>query len=203
MNRTRVVLFVLVVGAVVSAALLYGRASNPADAAAADNAPVHGNFSLEQARGASSFELYNAGDAVAGRKLSAVERRDDEANYVSFIYGDCVASGEQGCPLPLEIQVWPACVRNLSLYDRPNALAAALAPHPSLTLARGVPAGVLDEGRQLEIQTGTSTIVIFGETRALVNVAAAALRGVNNAGRVGVDLPPPAKGAVEGTLVCA
>jgi hypothetical protein len=160
--------------------------------------PVRGNSSVREARSIEGFGVYSGGESVAGIPLTAVERRDDEVKYVSFLYGDCQADDHLGCVLPLEIQVWPSCLRSLALYDSRDPLA----PRPERTRARGAPAGILDEGRQLEIQTGDSTIVIFGETRGLVNRAVAALRGVNNADRSGDPLRPPAAGAVEGELVC-
>jgi hypothetical protein len=40
------------------------------------------------------------------------------ANYVGYIYGDCsIASGDEACAPPLEVQVWPACIRNHSTYQ--------------------------------------------------------------------------------------
>lgn len=146
----------------------------------------------------SGFDLYYAGEQVAGLPLSAVERRTGDATYVSFLYGDCAAGDHYGCALPLEIQTWSACARSLSLYDGSDPFA----PRPASTRVRGAPAGILDDGRQLELQTGTSTVVIFADTRALANRAAAALRGVNNGARPGDPLRPPVPGAVEGELEC-
>jgi hypothetical protein len=162
------------------------------------DAPVRGNLSLAEARAAPGLDLYYAGASIAGLPLTAVERRGDSARYVSFLYGDCPASDHQGCALPLEIQTWPACARSLSLYDDRDPFA----PQPERGRVRGAPAGILDDGRQLELQTGSSTVVIFGETRGLVNRAAAALRGVNNSDPPGDPLRPPVAGAVEGRLTC-
>jgi hypothetical protein len=161
-------------------------------------APVHGNSSLEAARGLPGGAPYFAGASVAGLPLTAVERRSDSARYVSVLYGDCLAVDHQGCALPLEIQTWPACVRSLADYDESDPLA----PRPERMRVRGVPAAVLDEGRQLELQTGSSTVVIFGESRALVNRAAAALRRADGGDRAGDPLRPPVPGAMEGTLAC-
>ena len=48
-----------------------------------------------------SFDpLYNAGERVDGLPLAAVLRREDTAEFVSFIYGDCVAGDDAGCAPP-------------------------------------------------------------------------------------------------------
>ena len=192
--RSRYPVFAAATIAVLLLIVAFARASGtrPADA------PVRGNFSLAEARAASGLDLYWAGASIVGLPLTAVERRGDSARYVSFLYGDCPASDHQGCPLPLEIQTWPACVRNLSLYDAGDPFS----PRPEWSQVRKAPAGIFDEGRQVELQTGSSTVVIFGDTRALVNRAAAALRGVNNPDRPGEPLRPPVAGAVEGDLAC-
>lgn len=182
----------LLTAAFVRSSTVAGAGAQPADTA------VRGNSSVRDARGIKSFGVYWAGDAVAGLPLTAVERRTDEAIYVSFVYGDCRASDHLGCALPLEIQTWPSCLRSLALYEPDDPFA----PTPERARVRGAPAGVLDEGRQLEIETGTSTIAIFGETRGLVNRAAAALRGVNNADRPGDPLRPPVARTGESESVC-
>jgi hypothetical protein len=175
-------------------AVVFGRGSSAADTgAASSDVPVRGNSSLREARSIPGFGVYSAGDAIAGLPLTAVERRSDDAGYVSFVYGDCHATDHVGCVLPLEIQTWPSCRRNLSLYDARDPFA----PDVERTRVRGAPAGILDEGRQLEIQTWSSTIVIFAETQGLANRAAAALRGVNNGDRPGDPLRPPVTGESE------
>lgn len=164
------------------------RSSTAADSGSgAGGTPVRGNSSLAEARGVSGFDVYYPGERVAGLPLSAVERRTDEVTYVSFLYGDCIAGDHYGCALPLEVQTWPACARRFELYDPRDPFA----PRPETAHVRGVPAAVLDEGRQLELRAGGSTVVIFGETRALVSRAAAALRGVGGGTRPGDPLRPP------------
>lgn len=198
MRRTTAAGAVAMIGVALLAAAL-GRGSTAAGTSVRPvDHPVRGNSSVPEARSIEGFGVYFAGGSIAGLPLSAVERRTDEVRYVSFLYGDCQADDHLGCVLPLEIQVWPSCLRSLALYDSGDPFS----PRPERTRARGAPAGILDEGRQLEIQTGNSTIVIFGETRGLVNRAAAALRGVNNSDRPGDPLRPPAAGAVEGELAC-
>lgn len=192
-------LAVAALGAALVVAVAFGRSSTAAgtEARGADR-PVRGNSSLEEARAIQGFDVYFAGQSVAGLPLTAVERRNDTAAYVSFVYGDCRAGDHQGCAPPLEIQTWPACVRHLSLYDDRDPFA----PRPERSRVRGAPAGILDDGRQLELQTASSTVVMFAETRALVSRAAAALRGINSPEPAGDPLRPPVAGAVEGELAC-
>jgi hypothetical protein len=191
MSRARIVAGALLVVGVLLA-LVAGRHS--ASGASRADAPPRGNFSLDQARTFTDFPVYYAGDSVAGLSLSAVERT---ANDVSFVYGDCVAVDETGCPLPLEVQVWPACVRNFALYQKsPNA------PSGQETSIRGVRALTFDDGQRLEVQTRTATIVVFGDTKAIVARAARALRGVNIQDVAAAGLAPPVAGAVEGNLTC-
>jgi hypothetical protein len=153
-------------------------------------------FDLEHARSFAEFPLYDAGDRVDGLALNAVLRRDDTADFVSFVYGDCVARDDQGCAPPLEIQVWPACKRNLGLYT-PSGPGM---PVPERTTVRGVPAAFFEDDR-LELQTGSSTVVVFAGSRARLLHVAAALRPLG-AGRTSTPLPAPEAGAVAGTVRC-
>lgn len=156
------------------------------------------SFTLEQARAFEEYPLYNAGDSADGLPLVAVLRRDDTARYVSFVYGDCATGDEAGCAPPAEIQVWPACRRNLALYDGSRLES----PSGERTTIRGVPAVSLDDGTRLEIQTGRSTVVVFADSRPRVLRIADALRAVDGSVTHGQPLPQPAPGALEGTLDC-
>jgi hypothetical protein len=159
--------------------------------------PPHSTFSVAQARAMRDFPVYSAGDSVDGYPLVAVLRNvGGVSNYVSFIYGDCVASGERGCAPPAEVQVWPACVRNVSLYDGP------MSPPFERTEVRGAPAFVFEEGHRIEIQTGESTVVVFGQSPELVDHVSSRLRGVNLPVQAAERLPAPALGALEGKLAC-
>jgi hypothetical protein len=133
---------------------------------------------------------------VDGLPLVAVLRRDDTARYVSFVYGDCAPGGDAGCAPPAEIQVWPACRRNLALYGDSSE-----SPSGDRTTIRGVPAVSLDDGTRLEIQTGRSTVVVFADSGARALRIAGALRAVNDSVAYG-PLPRPAPGALEGRLAC-
>lgn len=115
---------------------------------------------------------------------------------VSFIYGDCAPVGDSGCPAPAEIQIWPACIRNPSLYDKDYG------PPSISTTIRGVPAAYFEGGARLELQTGKSTVVIFGATQAAVDQIAQALQGVNGPTQRTDPLPPPAPGSLTSTLAC-
>ena len=181
-------------GAVLALVVFAGAGAGSADDPAAS--PV-GRITLEDARAFEEYPLYFAGDRVDGHALVAVVRRSGAAEFVSFIYGDCTPAGEEGCAPPLEIQVWPACRRHLALYE-----ASPGTPALERTTVRGVPAALLDGGTRLELQTGRATVVVFGDTRVRLARIARSLRPVD-AGIAHVDaLPPPAVGAVEGTLGC-
>jgi len=175
-------------------------AAHRGEAGSASKAAPKSTFSVRQARAFADFPLYDAGSAVEGWPLVAVlHRSDPTATYVSFIYGDCQATDDLGCAPPVEVQVWPACIRNPSLYksSQPGA------PTPENTTARGVPAAFFEGGQRLEIQTGTSTVVVFASTRDDALRVASALRGVNVPVQAAAPLPEPATGALTGTLRCA
>lgn len=182
----------VVVAALAATATILGMAP------AGSNGSPKSAFSLEKARTFANFPVYYAGDSVEGVPLVAVLRRNDSATYVSFIYGECNASSETGCAPPGEVQVWPACRRNPSLYKGPRS---PISPAPEQTTVRGVPAASFEDGHRLEIQTGVSTVVIFGRSPEFALELAKALRGTNNDGQAGA-LPPPHPGALDGSLPC-
>jgi hypothetical protein len=155
------------------------------------------DFGMRDALAFAEFPLFDAGDRVDGLPLTAVLRREDTADYVSFVYGDCTPSDDQGCSPPVEVQVWPACRRNLRLYDS----AQPGTPVPQPTTVRGVPAAFLEDGLRLELHASRSTVVVFGDSQARVLRVAAALREVGKPGAGGA-LPSPESGAVEGALRC-
>lgn len=145
------------------------------------------------------LELYDAGGAVGGHPLSAVLRRDTPMPYVAFVYGDCSPSGDTGCAPPAEVQVWPACRRNLALY---RASEHGVGPPLEQATVRGAPAAFLDAGTRLELQTGRVTVVVFARSRAEVERVAAALRAVDGSVAPGRPLPPPSPGALGGEAPC-
>ena len=133
-----------------------------------------GAVSAGGARTVASAPLY-AGEAVDGLPLTTVLQRDDIANYVSFVYGDCSAADDAGCAPPAEIQVWPSCRRNLGLYER----APRAGPAVERATLRGVPAAFVDGGSRLELQTGRSTVVVFASSRERALRLADALRSTD------------------------
>jgi hypothetical protein len=158
------------------------------------------SFSLEDARAFDEFLLFYAGPSVDGLPLTAVLRRDDTASFVSFVYGDCDASGDAGCAPPAEIQVWPSCVRSLALYD-----VASGSPAPDWVEVRGVRGALFDRGTRLELGTGRSLVVVFADSRTGVLRIAAGLRAVDGSVDAGAPLPPaPAPPAAEegGAMGC-
>jgi len=171
---------------------------------------AHSDLSVEGAAVFPDFPLYAVGESFEGRALTGMTRRVDarvapdprRANFVGFRYGDCTPTGpDAGCPAPLEIQVWPACERNLSSYSL-TPFGDPL-PHESLTV-RGVPAAFFEEGQRLELYTGSVSVVLFGTGKEQLLRAAHELRGANASASVAADgdLPAPADGALEGRLPC-
>jgi hypothetical protein len=165
------------------------------------------NFSTASAAAWTHYSVYNVGSVSSAGALTAVNHwskpADAEAtrptDYIDYMYGTCsipvtTVNGQPevdgGCTSPLEIQVWPACIRNLGLY-----------PGVATTTVRGVPAAYFED--RLELQTGNSTVVIFGASPQAEAAAAASLRGVNKLVQVTADLPAPTTGALTGTLACS
>ena len=196
MIRKAVILFS--VTAAVGAAAGFAATRGGSAGVSPPDVALKGNFSIAQAQAFADFPLYNAGSSVDGIPLTAVVHSTGASTFVSFLYGDCHASDDMGCALPLEIQVWPACIRNPSLYQssRPGGLT------PGATSVRGVPAASFEGGSRLEIQTGTSTVVVFARTPDVAMQVASALRGVNLPVQASDRLPQPAAGALDGKLGC-
>jgi len=187
----------------------------------ASDGPVQGNFTVNDAASFNDFALYSLGVAFEGLPLTAIDRRKDvprdealaNANWVNFIYGDCVADdparpeSHSGCSPPLQVQVWPACERNPALW---GADSAAIFGEREAVTVRGVPAYYYFEGTQIDIQTDDVTIVIFGSDRdqlvraanALVPLNAKAFAAMNLVEGLWPRLPEPLEEALNGTLLC-
>ena len=191
----RKVLILLSVTAAVGAVAGFATRGGSAGAGAPD--ALKGNFSIAQAQAFTDFPLYNAGSSLDDMPLAVFYDTGGFSPSVSFIYGDCQATDDMGCAPPVQVQVWPACIRNPSLYE--SSRPGALTPEP--TSVRGVPAAFFD-GHRLEIQTGTSTVVVFARSRDEVLQVASALRGVNLPVQASDRLPQPAAGALDGKLGC-
>jgi hypothetical protein len=170
-----------------------------------------------------NFKVYSLGVAFEGIPFTTDLRRCDDpfpgepvrANYVSYIYGNCVVAPgdgqtpvDEGCAPPLEIQTWPSCERSLADYELEPGVPY---PHDDLGLQRGVPAYSFDEGTRVELYTGTSVIVIFGDDPAQLLRAISAIQAESAGSPPGPpsllgsstgDLPGAAPGATAGELRC-
>ncbi len=162
-----------------------------------------------------NFAAYSLGRSFNGLPLMAILRRCDlpqasqptRANYLSYIYGDCVSGSDQGCQPPLEVQTWPACERSLASYAS-NEI-PSLDPPANDSAAR---VAVFDGGNRTEVYTDRSTVVIFGTDPGEVKAAAASLipnppnlapnTAVASSGQAPSSLPAPAPGSLTGTLSC-
>ncbi len=166
-----------------------------------------------------NFTYYSLGSAFDELPLTDVGRicqtpQAGEAvrsNFTSYMYGTCDTRQEGGCAVPIEVQTWPACERNLADYE-----VQAGVPYPhKMTLTRGTPSAVFDGGTRLELYTGRSTIVIFGNDPDQVARAAAAVQAEPASESPAASaspqaqplvyrstLPVPASGAMAGGLSC-
>lgn len=165
------------VAVAVAALLLSGAASGQARAASTADTLVMCNGVQVPVVGAIDF-----GTAMAGlprtdfAKLcnSAAPGEPATVPFTSAIYGDCIATSEEGCGPPLEIQTWPECDRNLALYTVTGA-DGSQQPYPyamsTLSQAPQVPVATFDNGTRTEIYTGSATIVIFAEDAAVMKQA--------------------------------
>jgi hypothetical protein len=173
-------------------------------------------LTLDQARSFTPFALYSVGPAYASLARSGIQRTlrspsETELaegittwmNTVDFIYGDCSAQGsDTGCSPPLDVQVWPACDRSLSLYPSD-------APYQKVTIngATGAQFQTGDGGGMLEMYLGKVTVVIFGSSPKQEQDVAANLTPVNApavqaVAAAGTGLPTPAAGSLSGALTC-
>jgi hypothetical protein len=189
----RALFVLLVIGvatAVMAGALLAGRSQQPPP------------------QGPDDFQAYFLGKQFEKlpltRRLRRLDRRpapqEFRANYISFIYGTCELVGDAGCAPPIEVQNWPACERNPTTYrltPRGDPV-----PHTDLSI-RGAPAALFEEGTRLEIYTGRTTVVIFGNDPAQIRRAADVLQSVDGRIKPRQKFPPPDPGAVEGQIKCS
>ncbi len=137
----------------------------------------------------SEFPLFSAGDAADGHPLDDVIRtRNTPApgipqgtNFVGFMYGTCTTR-DHGCSPPVQIQVWPRCLRPLARYRSQRG-------YEPQTI-RGAEAAFVGTDGQLEIEVGDATVVIWAPTKASALTVAAQLRGVSDAVR---DISPTSR----------
>ncbi|MCB0828696.1 MAG: hypothetical protein KDB62_07815 [Solirubrobacterales bacterium] len=151
---------------------------------------------LTEARSFEGYELYFAGQQADGFPLTDVRRWEAQqdggaSDDWSFFYGDCrPAGGEGGCPLPVEIQNYPACRRSATLYVRPL----------NLFDFRGAKA-TWRGGATLDVYTGNTTVAIFSRGRAAARRVGRQLRTVNQDNASG-QLPPPVRGSLHARPQC-
>jgi hypothetical protein len=126
-------------------------------------------------------------------------------NHLGFNYGTCDVppEDEASCAYPIAIQSFPACERNLSLYQRYPAPDGQSYPYEK-TAIRGVPAAIFDSGQRIEIYTGDATVVVWGTSAPTVARAAERLQGTHRGTVVPAskELPAPSAGALDGKLAC-
>jgi hypothetical protein len=148
-----------------------------------------------------NFGLYALGARFEDLDLEAVIRTCNRTNSVSYVYGECTPpGGEGGCAPPVEIQVWPACERYPGRHGSRGRFGTR----------RGVPALETDAG--VELYSGDSSIIVFGDDPDRVDRAVAALQPVQ-LGKALDETPPathpmqrlepPIAGATAGRLRCS
>lgn len=214
--------FVIALTAVGAVAVLVAAAL-----AAQPNAPskvpiaIRGNFDFAKASTFEGFELFAPGATFKGVPLVAVTRvlgepnpripedlKPRRANWVNFIYASgCAAQGaDVGCERMAQVQVWPACERNRSVYARALRTGDV---EIVMTNIRSAPAAYFENEQMLEVYSGDSTIVLFADNTDDLFALAESVASVNSAklGRSHVNprdaLPPPAAGSLNGQLGCS
>jgi len=162
-----------------------------------------GNMSFADASRFAGQPLFYVGRTFDGLPLVRIDRRATRLpgtavspplriDYVSFKYGTC--DGAYGaCRAPLEVQVWPICLRNPSAYGRLDRQGHRVGP-PDVAYealrVRGVPAALYDAGTRLEVYTGHTAVVIFGARERILAAAEALTRVDGDDGRR-APLPSP------------
>jgi hypothetical protein len=171
---------------------------SPSDRPAPD--PTSKAFELEDFRDFDAFQLFWLGEEFEDLPLTDVTGSAEGTRPVSFLYGGCyVPIGQEGgCALPVEIQIWPACERNLSLY--PIAEQVDDLSEIPLDDVRGAPAFTVPEGH-VDIYTSDVTIVVFGDAQYLDGVFSE-LRSVDGEIDPNQSLPTPIEGHLEGKAPC-
>jgi hypothetical protein len=155
----------------------------------------------------SSFEGLPVTHMMRGCGDGKATRRRSPTNEVTIGYGSCqIPSGATGCTLPIDVNSYPACQRNLSQFD--------VAHGPPIKWKSGAITVAFEGGGSVDIYTGRSTITIYGHDPDQVARALDAIRKeppghrvhpplVHPQRPVGIDLlPPPAQGALKGKLRC-
>lgn len=168
-----------------------------------------------------NFAVFTLGSSFAGipywddnrlcaepAEYAQLNGRPIRSNDVTVVYGKCdfQADDRGSCDPPLEVQSWPACERNASLYEKGNGLKL-----DSITI-QGAPAAVFEDGQRIEVYTGSSTVVVFAHDPTTALAAAKSIVAIpadqppsvppiDGVGQPG-SLPPPVEGAMDGSLTC-
>jgi hypothetical protein len=178
--------------------------------------PDPGHLACTAADQLPNFDRFWLGASFEGLPLTDILRRCDvpypgepiRANFVSYLYGDCTADTDIGCNLPLEVQTWPLCERDPSMYQDEPGVPAEL----DWTTIQGTRAVIFDEGFHVELYTAASTVVIFGQYYEQVLRAAEAVQRIAPTTPLAVlpawrtssaaALAPPVPGGLTGNLTC-
>lgn len=155
--------------------------------------------SLNEVEEFDAYRVYYAGDESSGLPLEDINGvasgEDDRSTRWTFFYGDCTPpASEGGCAPPLEIQSWSTCHRWFSALHRKRRLY-------DFRGAKATGGGGRYELSPMEIFTGRTTVVIFGNQKSVVKSAARQLRKVSQEAPQS-SLPPPAPGSLGGRLPC-
>lgn len=164
------------------------------------------DLTLADAQAFDAYRLYYSGPEVAGLPLEAIVQGWSTNRHArqqgrrrinwTFMYGDCTPPPtEGGCAPPLEVQIWSACVRSFgSIKFRKRHLYGFQG-------AKATGGGGRYEISPMEIFTGRTTIVIFGNEKLLIKTAARQLREVHQV-QAAPRLPHPARGSLMEKLPC-
>jgi hypothetical protein len=189
--------------------------------------PARGNLTAERLASWSGFPVYSVGAAFESLPISSInhvsvnvpygdtgerprdrpefmrstDRHQVELDYVSVMYGGCELNDSddtRSCALPLEIQTWRGCNRTLSDIDYGPGIPVEYEP---LSIG-GATAVVFPDGR-IEIYTGSSTIVVFGDSPDRASRAARLMSSANRLASMEnpeeLELRPAAAEVVTGT----
>ena len=152
-----------------------------------DNEPKS-DFTLGEVRNRPGPTPYFVGEQFEELPLTAI---DGKVGKLTFIYGDCDASGDGGCAPPLQVQIWPIERRPPGIIDRECRRVSV----------RGVPGAFY--GADLDLYVGAHTVSIFADSQARALRAATALRPVDSGSATTADLPAPKVDAGPGMAECA
>lgn len=133
---------------------------------------------LAHAASEPGFPVYWLGRNFDGMAISSLGR--DPGGAYMVVYGNCVTGGQSTCVTPLEIVTSP---------DN-SFLPGGGGPRPRVVI-RGRSAALAEQGRTIELATGSVVVSIFGQTAQLARSAATLMDPINEPGMPGALLPKP------------